>query len=847
IRTAQNSAGNPAAIEIPHPTGPAVFLNKNALAKIGLPDTNRFPDRAAALLDWGARASSLGFNHSLDLNKFAHAAQTSATKETGEQLILANGWNPFFTQQIKESKHTEALNFAAQNIELTFNNIAYKQPFANQSYEDWHKINKPMTAKSKAVMESTMAGRSNFPKFSIIMPVFNTPIQELKSAIDSVQSQVYPNWELIIVDDASTNEDIRLFLNEYESSEQIRIERRSENGHICQASNDAIAVATGDWMLCLDHDDTVEPYALYMLASEIVANENLVFIYSDSDKISPDGKLVDPYFTPDFNYDLLLAQNYVTHLSAYKLDIVKGIGGYRKGYEGSQDWDLTLRYLTATGNIQGERSGIKHIPHVLYHWRQSKDSVSANIMNKPYARQAGIQAVADHLKETKQNCSITPHNIVPIFNMVRFLLPKDQPKASIIIQTKDNHEQLGICVNSILEKTAYNNYEIIVMDNGWRKDALKNIKKNDKVKLFSASGPFNYAKTNNTGADYASGEFLCFLNDDTQIIESSWLLDLVALAARPWTGAVGPRLLYPDGHVQQAGTIIDLSMPAGQKAIHAFQREQVASPGVGGRGVLAAEWSAVTGACLVIEKRKYQEMNGMDANQFPLDYNDVDLCLRLMKAGYKNVCAGHIIVLHHEGMSKKKNKKTFTDEQVIDSESAFAKRHEGFVDPYLNANQQFHPHLRAILTAPPQLPFNESIERESMLVINGGHKEAIALYFDDVKAFCMNANGHTLGFSYPRMDRVAILDSRDSPSDLLYICHMLGISKILMNGIGNSTYGLIDYLLEAEKYGIEVIYHFVESEKEERLPDEIKAFIWAKARKIDLAALEAEVDNADAA
>ena len=835
IREAQKLSGNAEFLNIPHPIGPSVLLKAPVLARIGAPDIKRFPNRAAALMDWGARAMAAGFSHDLLTTEFAFATEQDSKEETREQVAAANGWNPFFVKHMQQSKHVEAIDFAAQNIELMLNHLHYQHPLTNTSYEDWFKIHNFVSPQSIKNICDDIESWETKPLISIIMPVYNPSVDELRAAIASVESQIYENWELLIVNDASTDQDIAAELNEAAGRDpRIKVLHRAENGHICTASNDALEMAAGEWVACVDHDDIIEPHALYMIAKEIFADPNVKFIYSDSDKISPDGKLVDPYFPSDFNYDLLLAQNYVTHLSAYRLEIVKAIGGYRKGYEGSQDWDMTLRYLTQINAIPGTGNGIKHIPHVLYHWRQSANSVALNMASKPYARESGYRAVLEHLKDTKQTCAVLPHPIVPVFNMVRYLLPEKHPKVSIIIQTRDNADQLANCVNSILEKTAYSDYEIIVLDNGWRKDALKKVKKNDKVVLYSNPGEFNYAAANNKGAELASGEYLCFLNDDTQIVEPAWLLDLVGVAARSWTGAVGPRLLYADGTVQQAGTIIDMTAPGGQKALHGFQKQPTQHPGTVGRGVLASEWSAVTGACMVISKAKYLEMNGMDAEAFPRDFNDVDLCLRLHKAGYRNVGVNHIIVLHFEGQSKKKDKKTFTMEALNESESILVERHGDFIDPYRNPNLMHFPSQEILNQKPPELAFNKAIEFDRAIIINADHNMAVSLYQDGVLAFCTTLSGHDMQFTYPRMDRVSILDTRDSSADLLYIMHMLNIKKIVLNGVGNGTYGILGFLQDAEKYGAEIFYNYAEGGKEENLPEEIKAYLWAKAKKLDL-------------
>lgn len=832
IRIAAEACGNTPTIAVPYPTGPAVLLSRNAIRAIGLPDTERFKDRSAALMDWGVRAHKAGLTHDLCVASYAYSPNHTHDSDKGSVAVQA--WHPDFGATLGEFKHQEQINFACQNIEFVFTKNVYKHPVTNQRYSDWHNVFSALTPADKDRMRDAAESWEHKPLISVIMPVYDAPLDELRAAVKSVKDQIYTNWELIIVDDASTNPAIVSsigFLMEDEP--RIKFKRRESNGHICAASNDALEMASGDWMVCLDHDDLLEPHALYAVAESIVTNPSLQFIYSDSDKISPEGQFIEPYFVPDFDYDLLLGQNYVTHLSAYPLQSVKDIGGYRLGLEGSQDWDMTLRHLAHTCGFPFNRDAIRHIPHVLYHWRQSENSASVNIMAKPYALAAGRRAVMDHLKAVGQDAVIMPHPLVPSFQLVRNILPKEQPRVSIIIQTRDNPEQLGRCINSIVARTAYNNYEILVMDNGWKKTALKEVKDASKVTLIPNPGEFNYAEANNRGAEAATGNVLCFLNDDTEIVEDVWLLDMVGAAVRSWTGAVGPRLIYRDGSVQQGGTIIDMSAPVGQKAIHAFQKNPLQDPGIAGRGVLAAERSAVTGACMVIEKAKYLAVGGMDAINFPRDYNDVDLCLRLVEAGYFNAYLGHILVLHDEAQTKKKWPKTYTPEALAESDALLLEKHGGFVDPYINPNTAFHHNLNQLMPSPALLPWAASEIKERVLVINAGHEEAVAYYQDGVLAYGGVLNGHSFGITYPRLSRMQPMDTRDAPADLMFALSQLGITKAILNGLGDGTYGALGWLGAAEQYGIDVEYHWLPGAKEEMIPDAVKAYMWAVAKKMD--------------
>lgn len=834
IRESARACGNSDSIVVPYPLGPAVMFSPQALAQLGLPDVQRFQDRDLALMDWGARAYKSGIPLSLTPLVFAHVTkQPEAANQSQEAVMAAQAWSPEFGQALNGFAHKDAIAFAAQNIELAFTRDNYTHPVTSNSYNDWFAVFGSLTPEDKKRMRQDSLEGESMPLISILMPVYNPSLDGLREAIASVEAQIYPNWELCIVDDKSTNPAIYTELLKAQGRDnRIQVKFREENGHIVAASNDALEMAIGDIMVCLDHDDTLTDYALYAVVEAFRQNPDTQFVYSDSDKINDQGEYVAPYFVPDFDYDLLLAQNYVTHLSAYRTDAVREIGGFRDEYRGSQDWDLTLRYLTHTCGFPFDRSKIHHIPHVLYHWRASEGSAAADGFAKPYAIQNGRRAVLDHLKETKQNVSVQPHPLTPIFSMVRHLVPEDAPPVSIIIQTRDNPDQLGRCINSIMEKTVYTNYEIIVMDNGWKKNALSKVKDDSRVRLIANPGKFNYAAANNKGASFAKGDILCFLNDDTEIVEVAWLNDLVGKALRSWTGAAGPRLIYPNGSVQQAGIWIDMTAPTGAKAIHAFQRNQITETGGASRGVLSAERSAVTGACMVIRKDVYQEVGGMDEENFPRDYNDVDLCLRLLTKGYKNCYCGHIVVVHHEAQTKRRWTAEHDHEALAVDDETFTRIHGGFVDPYRNPNLAYTPNLDSVKSDAGSLPWATAEERERVLVINLDHSGAIGFYQEGMLAFCAALDGHSLVFNYPRMNRVLPIDTRDLPADFLFCCQQLGISRIILNGVGDGTYGILAFLEKVEEFGIPVEYVWRPEDKEENLPDAVKAFLWAQAQKL---------------
>ncbi len=836
VRNALVKSGNAPSLSVPYSFGPAILFSAKALSVIGAPDFERFSDRGLAVLDWCARAHALGFGNRLSTQVFAHVGKAPQVAQIDQKVLAAaQGWSPAFSQVLRESTYQSDLDFICQNIELRFVSDNFHRPLTSQSYNDWFKVFNSLSPHQRQKAIADMQDWKHKPLISLVMPTYETDLGHLREAIESVKSQIYPHWELLIVDDCSTNPAVWAEVcRQAESEPRIKIKRREQNGHICLASNDAIEMASGEWMACVDHDDTLTPHTLYALVYEINQNPEAAFFYSDCDKIDKDGQFIDPYFTPDFDYDLFLAQNYITHFSAYRMDAVRKVGAYRQGYEGSQDWDLSLRYLTHTCGFPFDRSKIVHIPHVLYHWRQSEGSASANINAKPYALVNGRKSILDHLKETKQIASVMPHPIMPSFTMVRDMLPDPVPLVSIIIQTKDNPVQLGRCVNSILEKTAYANYEILVLDNGWKKNTLDNVKDRSRVTIIPNLGTFNYAAANNKGAELANGEVLVFLNDDTEIIEPAWLVDMAAKAMRPWTGAVGPRLIYPNGAVQQGGIWLDMEQPAGFRAIHAFQQTPLQHVGPAGRAVLPSERSAVTGACMSVRKSVYQELGGMDGENFPRDYNDVDFCLRLMEKGYYNAYCGQILVIHHEGQTKAKFSQEHGREALLADDAKLIECHGKFVDRYVNPNNGFTPNLDQVRAFPPEFRWADEREEERVLVINGDHPESVELFAEGMLAFCASLEGHALQMTYPRMTRVAAMDSRLAPADLMFVCAQLGIDKVILNGIGDGTFGVLGYLEQMEEKGFEVIYNVTSSGPEEQLPEAVKAYLWAKAKKIDI-------------
>ncbi len=490
------------------------------------------------------------------------------------------------------------------------------------------------------------------PLISIILPVFNSPEPWLIKAIESVRDQYYPNWELCIADDASTAPHVARILTDYRKrDDRIKVVTRSDNGHISAASNSALEIATGDFCGLLDHDDELAPHALAEVIYALEADANLAFIYSDEDKIDEAGYRSDPYFKPDWNPDLLLGQNYTCHFSVFRTSLLKEIKGFRIGLEGSQDWDLTLR---ATAKIEANQ--IHHIAKVLYHWRAIPGSTALVIDQKEdYPFVAAKKALEDHLAEQKVSGELIP--VEGRHWRIKYPLPSDAPKVSIIIPTHNGFELLRTCLDSIRSLTGYPNYEIIVVDH--QSDDPTCLKyfgelEAEGVRVIKFKGEFNFSAINNYAVRYASGSVLAFLNNDLEAIQSDWLDEMVAQAMRPPIGAVGAQLYFPNDTVQHAGVILGIGGLNGSPSVagHAFKDAPRGSDGQRNRLRLVQNYSAVTAACLVIRREIFEEVGGFDEAKLAVAFNDIDFCLRVRAAGYRNLWTPFAELYHHESASR---------------------------------------------------------------------------------------------------------------------------------------------------------------------------------------------------
>ena len=495
-------------------------------------------------------------------------------------------------------------------------------------------------------MRAWAEGLPDPPKIAVLVPVFNPNPEWLQEAIDSVCDQLYPHWQLCIADDYSTDPRVREVLERAAATDQrIQVVFREQNGHISAASNTALELAEAPWVALLDHDDRLAEDALAWVARSIVEHPQLRMIFSDEDKIDANGSRRDPYFKCDWNPILMEGQNAVCHLGVYATDLVREVGGFRVGYEGAQDHDLTLRCSRRL-----RRDQILHLPRILYHWRVHAGSTATGAEAKPYSCSAAQRVVADHLLSLDQPAATVDCTAVGL--QPRFALPVDPPRVSVIIPTRNGLAVLKPCLRSLLDHTAYPNLEVLVVDNGSDDPAtlsfLAELEASGLIRVLPDPSPFNYSALNNRAVEQASGEFICLMNNDIEVIQPDWLVQMLAYGQRPGIGAVGARLLYPDRSIQHGGVILGIAGVAGH-AHHGLAHDDF---GYYCRAQLAQEMSAVTAACLLVRKNHYQAVGGLNAEDLRVAFNDVDFCLKLVEHGLHNVYAATAVLVHHESVSR---------------------------------------------------------------------------------------------------------------------------------------------------------------------------------------------------
>lgn len=602
---------------------------------------------------------------------------------------LKNGTRRTITGTIKYIKKVINKSPKLKNFvrSIVLENMGMPAPAIHQTkYQSWLLKNYPdaidLLEQEKQAKEFLYK-----PLISILTPTYNTKYKYLSECIKSVQAQSYKNWEMCLVDDASDDNKVRDFIREQaDQDSRIKYKFREINGNISEASNDALSMAAGEFVALLDHDDVFWPNALFEAVKVLNKNKELDFLYSDEDKITDDRwSRQTPFLKPDWNPEFLESVNYITHLAIIRTNIVKKVGGFRTKYNGAQDWDLFFR-------VTNETTKIHHIPKILYSWRMHETSTAQSTEAKPYVREAQRLAIEDSLKQKNQTNAKVLRGISKDYWTVTYPVA-GTPVVSIIIPTKNQAAVLKRCINSIIKKTTYSNYEIILVDTGTNDKRLlswygKLARKYKNIKLLKwPEQPFSYSRSCNYGAANCSGNYLLFLNNDTEVLTPNWIELLLSDAQRPNIGAVGCKLYYPDGRrIQHAGIGIGLGGLAAN--LLSEVQDNRMPPMQHLYANTRHELSAVTAACMMIKKEHFLSVNGFD-EKFRVTYNDVDLCLRLKDAGFRTIYNPSVQLLHHESISVSlPGQKTRDNVEFNKAKAMFIKRWAHVIkhDPHLNQN-----------------------------------------------------------------------------------------------------------------------------------------------------------------
>lgn len=519
------------------------------------------------------------------------------------------------------------------------------------------------------------------PKISILVPVYNTPQVFLKQMIQSVRKQTYANWELCIANANPDNEEVKQILEICtKKDDRIKVVNVPENEGIAQNTNRALDIATGEFIGLLDHDDLLEENALYEIVSCLNKKKETDVLYTDEDKVTTDlDEYFLPNFKPDFNLDMLRVNNYICHFFVAKKELIEKVGGFRAEYNGAQDYDLILRCTEQAQNVA-------HIAKILYHWRVHKESTADNPLSKMYAYEAGKKAIEGHLARCHTDGEVLQTDNLGFYR-VKYPV-KGKPLVSILIPNKDQVDTLDKCLRSIEERTDYDNYEIIIIENNSTEQKTFDYYNqicNDKIRVVYWKKEFNYSAINNFGVDQAKGEYLLLLNNDMEVISRDWMSELLGHCQRPEVGAVGARLYYPDDTVQHAGIIIGIGGVAGS----VFVGMKRGYTGYMHRAAIQQDLSAVTAACMMIKRSVFEEAGRLE-EQLKVAFNDVDLCLKIRKNGYLIVYDPYVELYHYESKTRGAED---TKEKVrrFQSEIEYMRCH--WIDILKNGDPAYNPNL----------------------------------------------------------------------------------------------------------------------------------------------------------
>lgn len=575
---------------------------------------------------------------------------------------------------IQEHGLKYALQFLWGKLKKRLNNARYYRNYLKQ------------TSFTKAQIEEAkleIKKLSIQPLISILMPVYNVDEKWLVKAIDSVRNQVYPNWELCIADDASNKPHIKQVLEKYASIDsRIKITYREESGNISAASNTALSLAQGEYIGLLDHDDELTPNALFEVVKWINRYPDADLLYSDEDKIDENNNHFDAWFKPNWSPEYLYSHMYVCHFSVYRKSLITEVGSFRSAFDGAQDYDLCLRVATKT-------NAIYHVPKILYHWRTIATSTAANPLAKRYAYEAGRKAVEEHLKRLQLVGNVSNTAYYGVYETTFTI--EANPLVSIIIPSAGkraviNGKEICLLMNCIdsIKKSSYQNIEIIVVDgNDLNADIIAFCKSN-KVRLVHVNAPFNFSERMNKGVSESKGDYLLLLNDDTEIVSTNWIEGLLGFAQQQAIGAVGAKLITEQDRIQHAGIICIDGAPG-----HIYYNQPNIGQGYFNALCSYKNYLAVTGACLMISRTKWNEAKGMDES-FPVNYNDVDFCLKLHQLGYRNVFNAHVVLYHYESISRGKG---FKPEELLKFRNKWKQYEPAISDPYYHQTLVAYPHL----------------------------------------------------------------------------------------------------------------------------------------------------------
>jgi glycosyltransferase involved in cell wall biosynthesis len=579
-------------------------------------------------------------------------------------------------------------------------------------YMKWIGRYDTLTDEARVLIKNRLHTFSYKPVISVVMPTYNTKPEWLVEAIESVRQQLYTNWELCIADDASSDLHVRPILERYAAEDsRIKLVFRKDHGHISAASNSALKLASGEFIAFLDHDDVLAEHALFWVVDALTRRPDAQLIYSDEDKIDTAGRRLEPYFKSEWNEDLFYSHNMICHLGVYRSKLVHELGGLREGFEGAQDYDLAIRFIERI-----EPGQIVHVPRVLYHWRIHAGSTASGGVDKPYALGAGEKAINEHLQRRGSDGVVVPLADLRMYR-VRYPLPEPVPLVSLIVPTRNGLHLIRQCVDSILSKTSYDNYEVVIVDNGSDDPEtlryFESVQADSKVRIVRDDRPFNYSELVNAACATVSGSIIGLINNDIEVISPDWLSEMVSHALRPEVGAVGARLCYPDGTLQHAGVILGIRGIAG----HAHRYLKRYQHGYFGRASIIQSYCAVTAACLVVRKEVFKKVGGFN-EALQVAFNDVDFCLRVREAGYRNIYTPYAELYHHESATR--GLEDTSEKQLrFTQESTYMKQLWGHLlinDPAYSPNLTLE-HQDFSLAWPPRLellPGNRSVQAEPL-------------------------------------------------------------------------------------------------------------------------------------